>query len=192
MDHMEKCVAEYLRSLDCSTLDQFKGLFYEAAKKQLEVLSSQYEAAQGSTKELIDAEGVEANMILWLGEELLLISLYHSFERKIKEIIKTKNAASSAPGQVSEVSLHRWDAIKEHVPDAVKNSKPFQEVNVLRVLVNCFKHGGVVSEELHRLSPSFGEIDQEIVCDAVKPYDSYKAYASTLICDAYDNMIRDS
>ncbi len=42
-------------------------------------------------------------MIRLLGEELILISLYHSFEKQINRVIRVKH---------NEVKLKNWDEIK--------------------------------------------------------------------------------
>ena len=184
---MENLIERHLRSLDSTTIDHFRSLFYEASDKQLEGISVRYEGASGLHKEWLYDDGVQANMIRWLGEELILISLYHSFERKLKEIIQSKKPSSNKVDQDGKSKSHRWDEMKKHVPKGVKNSNDYQQVNILRVLVNCFKHAGIVSKELNKLEPSFGQIGDEISGDLGVLYEMYKTCASSVIKRTYEN-----
>lgn len=171
--------------MDITTIDCFRALFYEASVSQLDSISERYKNASGLNKEWIHDDGVQANMIRWLGEELILISLYHTFEKKLKEIIRYTHSTSNGENQNSESKLHRWDEMKKHIPKNVKNSNEFQQVNTLRVLVNCFKHAGIVSEELKTLEPSFGEIGDEISGDLSTLYEKYKTCTSSVIRQTY-------
>ena len=184
---MEELIEQYLRTLDITTIDCFRALFYKASDSQLDCISERYENASGLNKEWIDDDGVQANMIRWLGEELILISLYHTFEKKLKEIIRYTHSTSNGEYQNSESKLHRWDEMKKHIPENVKNSNEYQQVNTLRVLVNCFKHAGIVSKELKKLEPSFGEIGDEISGDLSTLYEMYKTCTSTVIRQTYEN-----
>ena len=92
---MDFLIDEYFSTIDTSTLDCFRSLLCEASEKQLEDISNRYEKASGLDKECIYDDGVQANMIWWLGEELILISLYHIFEIKLKEIIRAKQSRSN-------------------------------------------------------------------------------------------------
>jgi hypothetical protein len=184
---MEELLEQYLRILDSTTIDCFRALFYEASDSQLDDISARYEIASEPYKELIHDDGVGASMIRWLGEELILISLYHLFERKLKEIIQYKHLISNGGNQVGNIELHRWDEMKKHIPESVKNSNEYQQVNILRVLVNCFKHAGIVSKELNKLEPSFGKIGDEICGDLEPLYERYKTCASSIIMQTYDD-----
>lgn len=174
-------IDEYLANLDSSTIDHFRALFYEASGKQISSIQDKYESSSGANKEIIHDDGVQANMIKWLGEELILISLYHSFEIKLKEIIEYKSSLVNS----EEKKLHRWDELKKHISTNVKSSSNFQNVNTLRVLVNCFKHSGDVSKELNNLDSSFGDVGDEIDADLNKLYEEYIISASDLIRKIY-------
>lgn len=179
-------IDEYLSTIDVSTLDSFRSLLCEASEKQLEDISNRYGKASGLNKEWIYDDGVQANMIRWLGEELILISLYHIFEIKLKEIIRAKQSRSNPEKNDKTIALHRWDELKNHMPDIVKSTNDFQQINVLRVLVNCFKHSGVVNTELNKLEPSFGNVDGEIRCDLNELYEKYKMCAINVISQTYE------
>ncbi len=69
------------------------------------------------------------------------------------------------------------------------DSNDFQQVNTLRVLVNCFKHAGEVDKKLYDLSPCFGEIGAEISCDLSNLYETYKVCASNVIRKTYYEYI---
>ena len=147
-------------------------------------VSEKYESASGLNKEWIYDDGVQANMIRWLGEELILISLYHTFEIKMKEIIRYRESSNN--GGDREIKLHRWDELKKHISKSIKSTGNFQQVNILRVLVNCFKHAGLVSKELNKLDSSLGGIGEEITCDLSELYKRYKECASSVIRQAYN------
>ncbi len=183
--HMDELVEQYLRTLDSTIIDSFRMLFYEASDSQLGAISARYGNASGLNKEWIYDDGVQANMIRRLGEELILISLYHLFEKKLKEIIRYRHSTSSNENQGDKHSLHRWDEMKKYIPESVKKSNEYQHVNTLRVLVNCFKHAGIVSAELNMLEPSFGQVGDEIICDIGSLYEKYKICASSVIRQTY-------
>lgn len=182
-------INEYLSTLDISTIDHFRSLFYEASEKQLIDISERHESASGPMKEWIQDDGVQANMVRWLGEELILISLYHTFEKKMREIIRYKQSSQNSGGVDNDNKLHRWDELKKHIPKSIKEVDDFQKVNILRVLVNCFKHSGPVSKELNRLEPSFGNVGDEITCDLNELYERYKVCASGVIRRAYNESV---
>lgn len=115
----QELINEYLGTLNIETTDGFRLLLYKASKEQLESISERYERASGLNREWMHYDGVQANMIKWLGEELILISLYHTFEIKIKEIIGHKLTLSNNTGnEENNQNLHRWDALKNHIPAA--------------------------------------------------------------------------
>ncbi len=179
-------IDEYLSALDISTIDCFRLLFHEASEKQLRDISKKHESASGVNREWIYDDGVQANMIRWLGEELILVSLYHAFEIKIKEIIRYKQSTSNSEDQENNNNLHRWDELKKHIPKSIKSAGDFQQINILRVLVNCFKHAGIVSKDLNKLDSSFGNAGDEITCDLSELYERYKVCASSVIRQTYD------
>ena len=180
-------IDEYLSTLDITTIDRFRSLFYEASEKQLIDISERYENTSGMNKEWIYDDGVQANMIRWLGEELILISLHHTFEIKMKEIIRYKQSSTNRGDPENNDKLHRWDELKKHIPTCVKSTSDFQQVNILRVLVNCFKHAGIVNSDLNKLDSSFGNIGSEITCDLSELYKKYKVCTSSVIRQAYNN-----
>jgi hypothetical protein len=182
MDHMDEMLEEYLRTLNCTTIDCFRSLFYVASNSQLDDISVKYENSSGLIKEWLHDDGVQANMVRWLGEELILIFLYHSFEKKIKELIQSR-----CPTWKDEnIKLGRWDEIKKYIPNGVKNSNEYQQVNILRELVNCMKHAGIVNDKLFKLQPSFGDVGEEIEGDLGELYEKYKSCASFIIKRTYD------
>ena len=71
------------------------------------------------------------------------------------------------------------------MPDIIKSTSDFQQINVLRVLVNCFKHSGFVNTELNKLDSSFGSVDGEIRLDLNILYEKYKMCAINLISQIY-------
>lgn len=170
---------DYLISLDCSSIDGLRKLFYESSDAQLSLINERYEAASEEIKFLYHDDGVEAGFIRKLGNELVLIALYHNFEVKIKQIIRL-NASARSIG-IENNTLHRWDNIKTYIPEKIKGSRDFQQINVLRLLVNCFKHSGVVSQDLYSTDSSFGNVDDEIDTDLEDLYERYKKSASSLI-----------
>lgn len=182
MDHMDELLDEYLSTLNCTTIDSFRPVFYDASDSQLDDITAKHENATGPIKESMHDDGVQANMTRWLGEKLILISLYHSFEIKLKEIIKCKCPI----GNGRDIKLHRWDEMKQYIPNDAKNSAEYQQVNELRVLVNCFKHAGIVSTELNWLQPSFGKVDANVEGEFSVLYESYKKCASFVIKETYE------
>jgi hypothetical protein len=185
---MDDLIEEYLRTLDSTTIDCFRSLFYEASDKQLEGISEKYEGACGLSREWIYDDGVQANMIRWLGEELILISLYHAFEKQLKEIIRYRQSCCNGRGREDIGRLHRWKDMKKYIPECVKNLNDYQQVNTLRVLVNCLKHAGIVNDELNRRAPSFGNIGDEIAGDLGALYEEYKTCASNVIKQTYETI----
>lgn len=183
---MDDLIEEYLRTIDSTTIDCFRSLFYEASDKQLEGISGKYESASGLNREWIYDDGVQANMIRWLGEELVLISLYHSFEKKLKEVIKYKKSSLNGEEREDVSRLYRWEEMKKHIPRYVKELDDYRQVNTLRVLVNCFKHAGIVNEELNKIDPSFGNVGDEIAGDLGALYEEYKSSASNVIKKTYE------
>ena len=120
---------DYLKSLDCSSIDGFRKLFYESSDAQLNLINERYEAASEELKFLYYDDGVEACFIRELSNELVLIALYHNFEVKIKQIIRLNASARSI--DIEENKLHRWDNIKAYIPEKIKESRDFQQINVL-------------------------------------------------------------
>ena len=180
----QEIIDDYLGVLNITTIDEFRLLFYSASDQQLDLISLKYEKASGLNREWIQDEGVQSNMVRWLGEELILISLYHAFEIKMKEIIRYNETVGDGTPE-SNLSLHRWDELKSYLPDEIKRASDFQSINVLRILVNCFKHAGVVSEELHRIDSSFGNPGDEITHEFGGLYEKYKKCASGVIGQFY-------
>ena len=184
MNDNQEIIDEYLGILNVTTIDEFRLLFYTASDQQLDLISQKYENASGLNRDWIHDDGVQSNMVRWLGEELILISLYHAFEIKMKEIIRYKITTGGGE-PVNNLSLHRWDELKSYLPEEIKRTSNFQSINVLRVLVNCFKHAGVVSEELHRIDSSFGNPGDEIAHEFGELYEKYKTCASGVISQFY-------
>jgi hypothetical protein len=182
---MHDLITQYLSTLDTATIDGFRSLFYEASTRQLTAISDRYEQASSFDKEWIYDDGVSSSMIRRLGEELILICLYHAFEIQLKAIIRFERSLATGNSSSENDKLGRWDELKKHLPETVKRDSDFEQVNVLRVLVNCLKHAGIVSKELHKLAPSFGKVGEKIAADLSSLYDNYKACASSVIRQAH-------
>lgn len=185
MNKDQEIIDKYLGTLDTTTIDEFRTLFYTASDQQLDVISKNYAKASGLNRDWIYDDGVQSNMVRWLGEELILISLYHAFEIKMKEIIRQKITSGGNGEPKNNPSLHRWDELKTYISEEIKEASNFQSMNTLRVLVNCFKHAGVVSDELYRIDSSFGNPGNEITHKLDNLYDKYKACASDVISQFY-------
>lgn len=183
---MEELLDEYSGAIHLDTLDQFISLFYKASDKQLSTITEAYDVASGAVKECLHDDGVQANMIRWLGEELILISLFHLFEKHIKEIIRYSYTTKEPCDSSEALDLHRWDKLKSHLPEPVKSSNDFQQVNLLRVLVNCFKHSGIVSDELYKIDQSFGNSNDRIDGDIGVLYKGFKDSVSEVIRRTYE------
>ena len=179
---------EYLSTLNTASIDGFRSLFYKASDEQLEGISNEYEGSSGPHREWIYDDGVQADMIRQLGEELVLISLYHSVELKIKDIIQDRQAQVPTSTNPT-LNLSRWDDLKSYMSKKAKGSDEFRRVNVLRNLVNCFKHVGRVSKELHKQDSTFGDVGDEIKFDRRAAYGLYKDSSTKLISLIYKNEI---
>lgn len=183
-----KFLREYLSTLNCEVIDGFRKLFYESSDANLSLIQEKLEAASDDIKSLYHDDGLEACYIRKLGGEFTLIALYHNFEVKIKQIIILKISETNTTTKNSN-KLHRWDEIKPHVPVSIKETTDFQQVNVLRLLVNCFKHSGVISSDLYNSDTSFGNVGDEINANLEVLYDKYKKCVSTVIAATAEQLL---
>lgn len=186
---MNDLIDEYLGTLDLLELNLFRQLFYTASNQQLQTINDRVTQATGKTKELLYEHGVEATLIRQLGNELVLISLYHLLERKLKELISYKlYTHSNTVKNVDKTKLDSLSRMKEHIPDYIKDSYNFKQINLLRILVNCFKHTGVVSKELYRQCPLYGEVGEEITYDNEQSYEKFREAAIALTYELYQHI----
>lgn len=181
MDDMDR---EYLSTLDTASIDGFRSLLYKGSDDELERIYNEQRVASGPHEDWLDDDGVQAVMIRRLGEELVLIHLYHSVELKIKEIIKCRRVNVSP---ADDKKLYQWEKLKESMSNKAKDSDAFRQVNIMRLLVNCFKHVGRVSKKLHEIDETFGYIGDDIVFDRRAGYERYKDSSSKLIRLIYEN-----
>lgn len=179
---------EYLSDLNYEVIDGFRKLFYKSSDAQLNLIQQKLEAVPRESKSTYHDDGVEACYIRKLGGELVLIALYHKFEVKIKEIISLTSVESDATLE-NVGKLHRWDDIKPHIPTDIKETTDFQELNVLRLLVNCFKHSGIVDSKLYETDASFGGIDDEINANLEVLYEKYKKNISAVITATAEQLL---
>lgn len=177
---------DYLISLDCSSIDGFRKLFYESSDAQLSLINERYEAASEEIKFLYHDDGVEACYIRKLGGELALIALYHNFEVKIKQIIRLSKP-DMTKSQLKE--LHCWDKYNRYMPESIINTIDYNQLNILRLLVNCFKHSGVVDEKLYEKDASFGSVGDEINADLEDLFDKFKKSTSSVISATAEQLL---
>ncbi|ATG89866.1 hypothetical protein [Methylomonas koyamae] len=177
---------EYLSTLNCEGIDGFRKLFYESSDTQLSLIQEKLKAASDDIKFLYNDEGVEACYIRKLGGELALIALYHNFEVKIKQIIRLSKP-SMTEKQLKE--LHKWNKYNTYIPEYIKNTIDYDRLEILRLLVNCFKHSGIVEEDLYKKDTSFGNIEDEINADLEDLYEKYKKSVEAVITATAEQLL---
>lgn len=150
-----------LSTLNTECIDSFRELVSESVTTEFSKIDEKYKSHKKSEyssqetrqfrEECITDDAIYLNDVSNLAAELSIVALYKLFEKKHKGII------SFHKNETSMKKYGYWDNVKQVIPSEVKNTLAFNAVNELRLVNNCIKHEGEVSEELANEFPDYGK-----------------------------------
>jgi hypothetical protein len=183
----EKFIEEYLSTLNTEYIDSFRDLVSKSIENNFANIDAKY-ASHKQTKfedpaleqlnyEWIADDAIFTNDVSYLSDELSIIALYKLFEKKHKELIAYHRKEESAH------KYSYWKNALDVLPEAAKSLSNFTAINELRLLNNSIKHEGVVSDDLSKEFPSYGQVGSELselnkVFERLKP--RVKSYINEL------------
>ncbi len=163
---LNELLGEYLSNLNIAYIDKFRDLVSKSIEDEFEHINSNYEAHKQIHHENLESEymnfssiqddAVFMNDVSHLADELSIVALYKLFEQKHKSLIAFHRKENDKSKHYS-----RWENVEEALPEEAKNLPTFKSVDELRLVNNAIKHEGVVSKELSKKFPAYGEAGNE-------------------------------
>ena len=158
---IDEMIQNYLSRLEPEYIDSFRQLVAASIDAEFQKVEARYEnqsAREYESPELrclhcsmIEDDGVYVGYIQELAHELSIVALYKIFEKKNKELITHHRKEEESK------KYSTWDNVLKVLPAKAKELSSFLAVDELRVLNNAIKHEGVVSKELSKRFPVYGE-----------------------------------
>ncbi|EOB4247471.1 hypothetical protein [Vibrio metschnikovii] len=162
----EHLIESYMSSLDTDIINSFKKVVSEAidckfsriekaqaAHDSMKFLFKEHELMHSSW---IQDDAIYTFSVVDLAGELYILALYKRLELKHKELVSFFNL------EVGTRNLSNWRELWEVLPREAKNLPEFNAVNELRLLNNAIKHEGLISRQLARSYPHYGQFGDEL------------------------------
>jgi len=140
------------KNLDLEEIEEFQLHLNHAVDKKMEGLQTRLDNASESDvedperlpcyKEHLTDVIISTYSAKLLGYELSIIALYKKIEIKIKQIVESKIAG------VNPKKLSDYKYMSGKLPFKVEEVQGYKSFDELRLINNCIKHGGVVSNVL--------------------------------------------
>jgi len=183
-----KVLENYLSTIDTDSLDRLKELVDLSITNELGDIDSKLNIIKSSNskdssihKESLVDDALTLFTVKDNFNALSIIGLYRLIEEKHKQILPEKIKRNG-----NKVNYSFWDNVYDELPQTIKGDESYRNIDELRLINNAIKHGSI-SDDLHRINSSFGDVGDELDYSRLEGvYNQMKSYAEQYVRLLFD------